>query len=379
MDELVGFALVLAAEVHTDPPSDVHRNDLVADDESGSFESLIVDIAEEILHPRQRKPRGKLDRDIDLAAQILEACDEFDESVEFTAYNATSIRAALDEFFNDAPPRFDARIVPALREVTTPKVALSLGGRLPVFPAAAAKLLRTSAEEASTFELESIASSDPVLAGRLLSVANSAFFGYPGEIRSLKQAILRLGVPMARKVLMDAAFGPLFASSTLSELWRHSRVVAATAHELAGECGYDQEIAYVAGLIHDIGRLLMHRCPPEMTAGELDRLASGFPRAYAETVVYGTDHATIGGELLKTWGLPAELVDAVAFHHSPELTDSVLAAILFLAEDEAAADAPARENLSPGMRRAIAIEIAGVDELSASRINRHSAIFALAG
>ncbi len=213
----------------------------------------------------------------------------------------------------------------------------------------------------------------------MLGAANSAFFGFSSEIRNLKQAILRLGIPMSRKVLMDASFGSLFASSTLAELWRHSKLVAATAHELAVECGFDPEIAYVAGLLHDLGRLVMHRCPPEMSADELDRRAAGFPRVYAETLVYGTDHAAIGGELLKRWGLPSEMVDAVARHHSPEGTDSVLAAILYLAEDEIAADAPGSENLSPAMRRAMAIDIAGIDELSGGRVSRESAIFALTG
>jgi putative nucleotidyltransferase with HDIG domain len=178
---------------------------------------------------------------------------------------------------------------------------------------------------------------------------------------------------------MDASFGPLFASGTLAELWRHSKLVAATAHELAAECGYAQEVAYVAGLLHDIGRLVIQRCPPAMHADEADRIASGFPQVYAETLVYGTDHAIAGGELLKKWRLPAEIVDAVAGHHCPESTASALAAILYLAEDEVAIDALAYENLSPGMRRSIAMEIAGISEFFGRRINRQSAIFALTG
>lgn len=379
IEGLVEFALALAASVHTDRPSAISGSHLVADGKDASFVTLVVGMAEAILHPRRGKSHGKLDRDVELGAQILEACDEFDEAVEFASYDGTSIRAAIDAFLADAAPRFDSRIARALREITSPRVGPTLSGQLPVLPAAAAKLMRTSAEGVSVFELESIAGSDPVLAGRLLAASNSAFFGFTSEIRNLRQAILRLGVPFARKVLMDAALGPLFASSTLVELWRHSRLVAATAHELAGECGCDQEVAYVAGLLHDIGRLVIHRCPQEMRVDEVDRFASGFPRTYAETLVYGTDHATIGGELLKDWGLPSEIVDAVALHHCPERTDSPLAAILYLAEDEVAIDAAASENLSPGMRRAIAIEVAGVDELSGTQINLQSAIFALTG
>jgi len=231
----------------------------------------------------------------------------------------------------------------------------------------------------SAFELESIVSSDPVLAGRLLGVANSSFFGHSSKIRNLRQAILRMGVPFARKVLLEACFGPVFASRTLAELWKHSRLVAANAHELAVQCGYDQEVAYVAGLLHDIGRLVMLSCPPEIRADEADRLAAGFPLVYAETLLYGTDHAAVGGDLLKKWSLSSEIIDAVAYHHRPESTDSALAAILYLADDDSVTGTLVSENLSPGMRRARAIQIMGIDRFSPGQINRKSAIFSLAG
>ncbi len=375
----VEIALILAAEVHRDKPSEADPAGAAGEAQVPSFEGLIVRMAETILHPRQPTYHGKFTGDVELAAQILEACDEFDEAIEFAAYNGTSTIAAIDDYFSDSEARLDPGVAAALRKITRPEVALTLTGKLPVLPAAAARLMRTSAEDVSVFELESIAGSDPVLAGRLLSAANSAFFGFSSSISDLKQAVMRLGIPLARKALMDAAFGPLFASSTLAELWRHSKLVAATAHEMAGECGFDQDVAYVAGLLHDIGRLIIHRCPSGMALDELDRVSSGFPRVYAETLVYGTDHATIGGELLKRWGLPADLVVAVARHHSPEGSESALAAILYLAEDEVAIDAPTSENLSRDMRRAIAVEMAGIKDFPGNRIDRRSPIFALAG
>jgi putative nucleotidyltransferase with HDIG domain len=378
VEPLVEFALTLAAGVHIDRPLETRAEHLLAEGRD-SLTSLVVNITEAILNPRHVRFHGKLAQDIERSAQILEACDEFDEAVEFAVYERTSTRVAINEFLEAAEHRLDSRIVGTLRQLTSPDVSLALPGQLPVLPAAAAKLMRTSADSASVFELESIASSDPVLAGRLLAASNSAFFGIPSQIRVLKQAIQRLGIPLSRKVLMDASFGPLFASSTLAELWRHSQLVAATAHELAGECGYAQDVAYVAGLLHDIGRLVIERYPSGMHADETDRIASGFPRVYAETLVYGADHASIGSELLEKWRLPAEIVDAVACHHCPEITEAVLPSILYLAEDEVAIDALAHENLSAGMRRAAAMEITGVSEFSGRRINRQSAIFALTG
>ena len=378
VEPLVEIALTLAARTHIDRPVEKPEEHGLAGGKD-RLTSLVVNMAEAILNPRRAGTHGKLDKHLQLSSRIFEACDEFDEAVEFAAYGRTSMRVAIDEFFSEAEHRLGSRIAGALRLITSPNVRPALSSQLPVLPAAAMKLMRTSSESTSVLELESIASSDPVLAGRLLAASNSAFFGLASEIRNLRHAIQRLGVPLSRKILMDAAFGPLFASKTLADLWKHSRLVAATAHELAGACGYDQEVAYVAGLLHDIGRLVMARCPAEMHADEADRIVSGFPLTYAETLVYGRDHATAGGELLREWRLPAEIVDAVAGHHSPESAETVLAAILCLAEDEAATDALSSESLSPGMRRSVAIEITGVSDFAGRRIDRRSAIFALTG
>src|SRR5262249_46282317 len=155
----------------------------------------------------------------------------------------TSITAAVSEYFDNVKDCYDQKVLDAVRQITSPQSRLALRGRLPVMPAAAAKLMRTSAEYTSAIELESIAGSDPVLSGRLLGAANSAQFGSRTEICQLRAAILLLGVPFARKVLLSACFGNLFTtSSTLNDLWKHSRLVAAAAHELAGECGFDQEL-----------------------------------------------------------------------------------------------------------------------------------------
>src|SRR5262249_22099416 len=143
------------------------------------------------------------------------------------------------------------------------------------------------------------------------------------------------------------------------------------AYELASECGYDQEVAYVAGLVHDIGRLATQRCPGPVRIMENDWCASGFPLVYAETMVYGTDHAALGAELLSNWNMPAEIIEAVAFHHNPEETTSTLAGILNLAEESALDALPAtvngsdeRENLWSGMRRAAAERLTGICGIS---------------
>jgi len=101
---------------------------------------------------------------------------------------------------------------------------------------------------------------------------------------------------------------------------------------------------------------------------------AGFPLVYAETLIYGTDHAALGRDLLAAWQVPAEIVEAVAFHHRPESTELSLAGILCIAEEDSRTGAMPSESLSAGMRRAAAARIAGLPAVS----HRSSAGFALA-
>jgi putative nucleotidyltransferase with HDIG domain len=308
------------------------------------------------------------------AAQIFEACDALDNAAEFAVYEQVSIRAAMDEFLNDS----ESPVIRALREVTSPRWHPLINSSLPIFPSAAARLMRTDPDRVSVSELDAIAASDPVLAGRLLRTANSAIFGPRSPIVHLRQAIMRLGLVYARKALLAGCFDRLFVSGSLPELWTHSRVVAATSYELAATCDVDQELAYVSGLLHDIGRLAIDACPATIRREEEAWMAAGFPLIYAETIVYGQDHARIGGELLDRWHLPSEIIEAITLHHSPELTESRLVGILCLAEDHSITEMRSSEHLSAGMRRRAAAQNIGIAGTALPAINREAPIFALA-
>jgi len=227
-------------------------------------------------------------------------------------------------------------------------------------PAAAAKLMRTSAGTCSAAELESIASSDPVLTARLLGAANSATHGKGIEVTSLCSAILRVGVPYARRILWTVCCERIFGSAGLISLWKHSRQVAAAAHSLASQAQLDRDSAWIAGLLHDIGRLLLWRGPAAVRVAEDTLIRNGFPLVYAETLLYGEDHAALGAKLLERWQIPGPIVEAVRWHHRPERTSGKLAAIVCLAEDVVLAGAEG-EHLCAPMRRLAAARLAGLD------------------
>jgi putative nucleotidyltransferase with HDIG domain len=298
-----------------------------------------------------------------LPVNVFELCDAFDEAVEFSALEGLSVAEAITAFYEDAADSGWTHPVAALAQLTgrgSPAVDLKAMS-LPVMPRQISRLLRTSNEETSPAELESITGSDPVLAGKLLGAANSARFGSQFEIVRLREAIMRLGIPEVRKILLASCFSGLFASKPLHDLWKHSQAVAETACGLARLAEVDAETAYLAGLLHDVGRLGFARLPPHLRIRELDWLAAGFPVVYAETLAYGMDHARLGAEHLRAWELPEAIVEAVEFHHRPERCEAPLGAILTVAEGFAADAARAgSEDLWVAMRRAAACLTIGI-------------------
>lgn len=331
--------------------------------------------------PRQNPAVGRTSRIEALAAQvvalapalrsedmalILEVCESVDVAAEFAALEGLTIAEALAEYFAEAEPpasRWGA-VQQALKQICLPVPNVSAApAQLPVLPSAALKLLKIREESATVAQLEALAASDPVLTARILGTANSAKFGSRFQITRLPEAIQRIGIPEARKTLIAACFWGLFASRSLQDLWEHSQQVANLACELARQSGHDPGVAYSAGLLHDIGRLVFLRGTPRDQALEGSWMTAGFPLIYAETLVRGLDHATRGADLLASWQLPQDLIDAVRLHHRPEACGKVasLAHILFLAEDLAAnLSEKENEDLWSPMRRQVSQSVARI-------------------
>lgn len=319
--------------------------------------------------------------DLGLAARVLEICDAFDEAMEFAALERISLTAAADSFLRETASEFDGRVVDAFRRATA-GVEHKPSSSLPVMPKRAAALLRTSDETTSAAELTRIAAGDPVLSGKLIAVANSGRYGSRNTITGLNEATLRVGVPVARKVLLAACLGGLFASKPLQTLWQHSQDVAAMSFEISKHCDIDGNTAWLAGLLHDIGRLVLISCPAASEINLAELLQGGFPLVYAETLTFGTNHAAAGSSLLKDWGIPREIVAAVEAHHEPERSERPLPAIVFLAEQltaKSAVPAEAMECLSTDFRLMIACRNTGLTPAVLEKIERAPDVLARAG
>jgi putative nucleotidyltransferase with HDIG domain len=182
---------------------------------------------------------------------------------------------------------------------------------------------------------------DQAITAYILKVANSVAMGYLISCSSVKDAVVRLGFKQVRSLVMNTiAYGPL--SARLSgyrlgdrDLWYHSIATACAAHWLATLLNYpDPEKAYVAGLLHDVGKLVLDQFVlADYKQIEALMHSRNLPMWQIEEEQFGIDHAGVGGLAGAHWQFPNELVEAIRNHHnpSPDLADQRLAAIVNLA------------------------------------------------
>ena len=181
--------------------------------------------------------------------------------------------------------------------------------------------------------MQSIATSDPVLAAELIRAANSAAFGARQEIKTLAQAVAHIGTEKACRILVAASLKRLFVAKTLHGVWNHSLEASQIAPSVAklSPCVNPEE-ALPAGLVHDIGRLAASLLPEEFQRRSARLLAKGCTLSQVETALCGATHSELGARALERWNFPRDLVEAMRFHHQPERSSSLLATVLYVAE-----------------------------------------------
>ena len=197
---------------------------------------------------------------------------------------------------------------------------------LPTIPEVARHLMMAvNCETTSPRELASLIGRDQSLAATLLRLANSAFFGLQRTVTDLGHAVTLLGFGNVRDLVMTLSLwsiigdGDPTTSKRRKPLWIHCASVAAAAKLLAKRVGrLDAGEALSAGLLHDIGKLLLGLRLGATYWEMLDRAdEAGEDSTTVETDAFGIHHGTVGQYLLQLWALPQPLYEAVSLHHEP--------------------------------------------------------------
>jgi putative nucleotidyltransferase with HDIG domain len=201
----------------------------------------------------------------------------------------------------------------------------------PSMPGAAVKLLALIDDpDINVSQIENILRQDVGQTANLLKLANSAYFGIPSKVGSVRQAVLLLGlrrlIQMVIASCVSGILGKPVAGYDLppGELWRHSIAVSVAAEGLVKELNVvAAEEIFTAALLHDVGKLVLGDFVEDDFKKIEAALTGGIAFEAAENLVLGTNHAEIGARILNQWSLPPGIVNAVRWHHDPESAEKV--------------------------------------------------------
>ena len=196
----------------------------------------------------------------------------------------------------------------------------------PGMPGTALKLLAMIDDPAMRVsQIEKILRQDPGLTANVLRMANSAYFGIPSKVGSIRQAVILLGLKRLIQMVIAACVSAIMDKPVPGydlppgELWRHSIAVSVAAEGLVKELKVDAgEEIFTAALLHDVGKLVLGEFVKDEFKQIETAVSEGIAFETAETIVLGTNHADTGAHILTNWSLPDEIVNAVRWHHAPE-------------------------------------------------------------
>jgi len=196
----------------------------------------------------------------------------------------------------------------------------------PGMPETSAKLLTMLKDpDSSASQIEDVLKYDPGLTANILKLTNSAYFGIPSKVSSVKQAVVLLGWKRLLQLVMTMCMSTVMKKPlpgydlSHGELWRHS-VAVSVAAELVVKAlkipGADE--VFTAALLHDVGKLVLGDFVQQDIQQIESMVSKGIAFEVAEFFVLGTDHANIGARILEKWSFPENLVNAVNWHHDPD-------------------------------------------------------------
>jgi putative nucleotidyltransferase with HDIG domain len=232
-------------------------------------------------------------------------------------------------------------VAPQIPLPDSPEAMVRSAPELEALPVVAQRVLALARDERTTIDsVVRLLGTDQALASAVLRHANSARAMPNRRIANLREAVARIGQRALSEVLVRACAGPMLDRGLppyalpRRVAWRHAATASVAARHLAQMVdAAGAEEASVAGLLHDVGKMVLTSVVPE-AAAEAVSLARGrrLPVWQAEMQVLGFDHGAVGAAMLRSWGLPEVVADAVAHHHRPAQTSNRLASVLCLAD-----------------------------------------------
>lgn len=219
-----------------------------------------------------------------------------------------------------------ARLIQGMMTEDTLRGLISQIETLPSLPALYMEIMNElEKENASIKIIGSIISRDIGMTAKILQLVNSAFFGFRRHIASPAEAVELLGLETIKVLVLSVEiFSQLDQNKvrglSVEGLWDHSMTTGVYAKTIAVQEKLGQalvEDAFMAGVLHDAGKLVLAANLPDKYQQVLTLAQNGSTISEAERQVLGVTHAEVGGYLLALWGLPQDIIEAISFHHEP--------------------------------------------------------------
>ncbi|NLW90646.1 MAG: HDOD domain-containing protein [Syntrophomonadaceae bacterium] len=214
---------------------------------------------------------------------------------------------------------------------------------LPAFPTVVTRVIQLTDDPDSTAQdINNVLNQDQAITARVLRLANSAFYGYTRRINTVTDAVVFMGFKTIRSIVIAASVSDILNKEMAGyalehgELWRHSQCCAMAARLIARKAKFPAlDLAYTAGLLHDIGKVILNNTMKESYIDVVERATQGeIPFNEVETEILGFTHADVGSQVAAKWNLTDQMVEAIAFHHDPDKAtiNPKLTAIIHLAD-----------------------------------------------
>lgn len=197
-------------------------------------------------------------------------------------------------------------------------------GELPALPQVVLELMTMLQDDSiNSADFAARIESDQGLVARTLRLANSPFYGVCGRVGTIRDAVQMLGMRAVGTLLTTASVSGRISAAECADFdfpgfWRHALATGIAARELARCVRLNDDLAFVAGLLHDIGRLVLAARLPRALALVIESAHDAdIPELDAEQQVLGCSHTDVGTRVARHWHFPAAVVDAIEHHHRP--------------------------------------------------------------
>ncbi|KJU84219.1 metal dependent phosphohydrolase [Candidatus Magnetobacterium bavaricum] len=210
------------------------------------------------------------------------------------------------------------------------RIAVQRISKLPTIPDVAQKIMDMLKDDITPIDkLEGVITKDPIISAKILSYANSSFFGMDRPTTTVSKAIIRIGTINVKNIALGISLMTMFDTPRITKildfdrLFNHSLAVGMIAefimHHIYPKIG---EKVFIYGILHDIGLIVLNRYFPELLSRVIIKNEAGIPLIEAEMQILGFTHAHIGTWLVDKWNLPEDISTTLLNHHTPALANT---------------------------------------------------------